>query len=504
MSYFLRVAVYTATLLFCLTDTVRADYTPQGLLFWLTGLDSNPTFEKSGTGINNLWSHPVRHFDDPQSYIELTATRHEFYRTLRGPYKNSGDGKYACAYKQFFNAKKAGVYASFSDLASSISWPLSKNRVRARHEYDTKELLITGFLRAGDRFMAGATLGKSYARNRENLIRAVQVTGKFPLDIQASLSVSSKPYEWSIAASFQSIDRTMSSRFKQDEIDGSLSFPLRRVGDMTVRMSKGWITTPGGFKNMTDNHAQVWNSDRKRWFLSLHETSIPRIGITIGLGREMLSGDFGLWYNTSRYMRSSMDIDNHRFMISVEQEGKPGYVPGLRFDRISTDVELPYGSADSWPFTPKQLEIIGDKTWTGQGSGSFVSNGLTFFWTPSGNFRFSTSFFRIYPDYRLKITTRDHLSSNPFNMIFGRSRIESDTIRYAEFASLSISRQFVTGSVTIDTGLRQLIPIRQVKVRDPGKEPGIPSFPDISLKKPRSFGGLSFWLGMRYSGYPFK
>ncbi len=83
MSYFLRVAVCTATLLLYYIVTVSADYTPQGLLFWLTGLDSNQAFEKSGTGIIELWTHPVRHFDDVQSYIELTTTRSEFYRTFR-------------------------------------------------------------------------------------------------------------------------------------------------------------------------------------------------------------------------------------------------------------------------------------------------------------------------------------------------------------------------------------------------------------------------------------
>ncbi len=339
------------------------------------------------------------------------------------------------------------MYASFSDHYNSISWPLSKNRVRARHLYDTRELLLSGFLSAGDRFRAGATLGKSYARNRENLIRAVQVTGTFPLDIRASLSVSSKPYEWGIAASFQSIEITIPARFKQDKIDGSLSFPLRDFADMTVTMSKGWITTPGGYKAMPDNHVQVWNSVRNRWFFSLHEKSIPRIGLTIGFGRETLSGDFDLWYNNSRYLRSSMDIDNYRFIISAKHERKPGYVPDIRFDRVSTDVNLPYGSVDSWPFTPKQMEIIGDKTWTSNGRGRFVSNGLTFFWAPSDFFSLSTSLLRIYPDYRLTIITRDHLSSNPFDMIFGRRRIESDTIRYAEFASLLITRQFVTGSV---------------------------------------------------------
>ncbi len=166
---------------------------------------------------------------------------------------------------------------------------------------------------------------------------------------------------------------------------------------MRVTMSKGWITTPGGYKAMSDNHVQVWNSDRNRWFLSLHEKSIPRIGLTIGFGRETLSGDFDLRYNSSRYLRSSMDIDNYRFMISAEHERKPGYVPGIRFDRVSTDVNLPYGSVDSWPFTPKQLEIISDKTWTVNGRGRFVSNGLTFSWMPSDFFRLSTSLLRIYP-----------------------------------------------------------------------------------------------------------
>jgi|GEM_PF-4164807 hypothetical protein len=491
MTSLIRAAVCTAALLLCLKSTARADYTPHGLLSYLTGLDN-------GYRHGEIWANPAMHLDDTGSYVEFAAIRRELYRTLRGPYKHAWDGAGNVAYKHVFRGGRTGMYASYANRKSLISWPFSNNRVRTKQAFDASDLFLSGFLSDGDRFTAGATLGKSYSRKRENILGAIQLSGKLPHGIRASLRVSSRPYDWSVEAGFQEVKKSLPARFRQDEIEGELMVSVRDYAEMTVTMIKSRIVTPGGFRGIADNHAQVWGSDRSRWYVELRDNSIAAIDLSVGYGRETLTGDFDLWYNGYRYLRSSMDADNSRFRITAEGERMPRSFPSVRLDRVITDADMPYGSVDSWPFTPKQLEIIGDKTWTGYGTGRFTSNGCTLFWEISELSNVSTSYARIYPDYDLRIITRDHISSNPLDMIFGRSRDERDITRYADFASLLLTHEFVTGSITIDTGVQQLIPLRHVKKRIPGKAPAPPTFPDFTIKKPTRFGGLSFWLRIRY------
>ncbi|MFC1693904.1 hypothetical protein ACFL1R_10400 [Candidatus Latescibacterota bacterium] len=46
------------------------------------------------------------------------------------------------------------------------------------------------------------------------------------------------------------------------------------------------------------------------------------------------------------------------------------------------------------------------------------------------------SFIRTHLDYRLRIITRDHFSTEPMDMILGRKRLETDMTRYYDFASV--------------------------------------------------------------------
>ena len=175
------------------------------------------------------------------------------------------------------------------------------------------------------------------------------------------------------------------------------------------------------------------------------------------------------------------------------------YIPAVRYDRVFTDLDLTDGIVDSWPFTPKQIEIIGDKTWVFFGQGRFLSNSVDFNWKLPESSSLDIAYFRVYPDYRLRVTTRDHLSINPWEMIFGKRRVDTDNTRSYDFAAVTFGKEFKFDRFKFETGIRQLVPLRHVKTSIPGEGPEPPEFPKISLKRPKRFGGLSFWGSMRYS-----
>jgi len=77
------------------------------------------------------------------------------------------------------------------------------------------------------------------------------------------------------------------------------------------------------------------------------------------------------------------------------------------------------------------------------------------FW---GISRVSASLLRVYPDYLILITTREHLSTELSGMLFGRRRAETDRTRYYDFASVAYHK-------------------------------------NITLKR---FGGLEEWAGVKY------
>jgi len=191
-------------------------------------------------------------------------------------------------------------------------------------------------------------------------------------------------------------------------------------------------------------------------------------------------------------MRGSLDGDIYRFGIGTELNSVSVYLPDIIYRRVSTDLALSHGRLDSWPFTPTQIGIFGDKTWTFSGRGSIVSDAGLFSWNLSPSSRTSLAVVRVHPDYNIRITTRDHLSLNPLDMIFGRRRYETDRTRYFDFAHVSYWKNFKYGKFSLDFGISQFIPLRHSEEKKPSEAPVPPSFPEIKFKKPEKIGGFSF------------
>ena len=312
------------------------------------------------------------------------------------------------------------------------------------------------------------------------------------------LRLYSIPYEWGIDADFKGETRTLFSEFRRKGAEGSVAVTLFNAAELRLSGGKGTIDTPGGFRGVPNSHAQEWNADTGNWRTDIRATIASRIAILLSYGRETIPGELGLWYNGSRYMRGKYDIGTHRFHMEVRGEDVSRAVPAVRFDRASTDFDISHGVADSWPFTPGQMEIIGDKTWTFSGTGRFVSDSVTGTWNIAAGSWFSTALHRVYPDYRILVTTRDHLSIEPWDMLFGRRRTETDRTRFYDFASVSYRKEFILKRFKVAAGIQQLIPLRHAGRKIPGKAPAPPSFPKLKIERLKRYGGLEVWAGVKY------
>lgn len=491
---FHRAAVFAVALFLSQSLNAAADFSTGGLLGYLTGLRSLPDYYAINRALSE---YPARLAEDNRSYFEMFGNWQDVFRNFSGTEKSLSHGAGAIGIKRSLLSNRAGVYLLYSERSGSVSWPFSKNRVRIREFYNSGNLLLSGFVSPDRRIKAGFTAGKSVNRGNR-FMHVAQLSVRPWRSVEFSVSFSSVPYDWGIEAEFENVTKTLFSRFRHDSVEGGLTVPLRGIADVTVRGQKGRIYTPGGFRGVPDSHAQVWEADRDRWQVSFSENVLPRVDLNAGYARDKIPGELGLWYNGSRYMRGKLDVSTHRWWLEAEGENAPRHIPAVRYDRVATGLDLSRGIVDSWPFTPTQMEIIGDKTWTFSGTGSFVSNGCTFTWETSEQSVLSTSFIRAFPDYSLRITTRDHLSANPWDMIFGNTRIETDRTRYYDFASVMYRREFTAGGFSIDAGIQQLIPLRHAETKIPGKAPEPPSFPKLRLARPKRFGGLSLWGRVRY------
>jgi len=489
-----RAAVVAAALFFWRGGGAVADFSTQGLLCYLTGLRSNENFFGSG---GNLIERPTLLKRESGSYFELYGSRQYVLRTLSGAEKNIGHGAGGFGYMHLFQSGRCGVKLQYYDRSSSISWPFSQNRVHVKEFFRSNELLVSGFVTDNDRATLGVTAGKPIAGGSA-WTYAVQLEGEIAQGVNVSLRYYSVPYDWGVDARFNGVTKTMFSEFQHSSFKFDAELTLLEFADVTLTGQQGKIATPGGFRGVPDSHAQVWSADRKSLGTTVREKAVPGVVLSVGYSREKIPGELGLWYDRSRYMRGKLDVDTHRLRFEGKLERARKYIPAVSFDRVSTSLDLSRGVIDSWPFTPKQIEVIGDKTWTFSGSGSIVSNGVAFYWDISERSNITTSFLRVYPDYRIRITTRDHLSQNPWNMIFGRRRFETDGTRYYDFASVMYRREFIVKSFSFDAGIQQLIPLHHAETKIPGKAPSPPSFPKVKFERPKRFGGLSVWGRMRY------
>ena len=175
------------------------------------------------------------------------------------------------------------------------------------------------------------------------------------------------------------------------------------------------------------------------WTVGLDGLLTSQLAAAIGFGRDSVVGELGLWSGDSRYLRAFPALETIRFTVDFRPRGVHPSAPDFGYVRTTTDARLSRGIADSWAFTPSQIAVLGDKTWSVFGTGALAADTVTMSWRCP--LRPALSLVRLHPDYSFRITTRDHLSVNPFNMLFGTTRTETDHTRYADLAAVAIRHE---------------------------------------------------------------
>ena len=475
-------------ILFLFPGRSSADFSSNALIGYLTGI---PTLSDSLFGNTADYKHPALLSRDISPYIEFGGSSQEVLRSLKGQGKRVNHGLLSTGLNYPLVADKAGMYISYSDNRSSITWPFSKKRIRVIDAYNSGSLCVSGYLLAQDRFRAGVTLGKRFSGGNSSSLKVFEFSGRLPR-WSGSLRYFNIPYEWGIDLNYENITKPISSQLRHSGLEGELSYSLTKSIKITISGEKGDIDTSEQFRGVPNKHAQVWNFGNDRWRAKMQNARFFGTILDVSYGEDTLSGELDLWYNGDQYMLGDLDGVTRRFECGVQFDIVPRYIPYIRYDRVSTDLAISRGIIDSLPFTPKQIEIIGDKTWTFSGTGRIISNSGTFLWKPAPQSRLAVSFVRMHPDYRLRIITRSHLVIDPWEMLFGKRRIETDRTRYYDFALLSYRKSVTFGLFSIEFSLSQLIPIQHSKKPKPGLKPAPPSRPKLRFEKPNYLGGFSF------------
>ncbi len=439
---FIRAAVLTVALFYVFMASADADFSTNSLFRYITGI---PGISDSFDAAVFNRDHPALMARDYGRYVEFAGIRQEVVRSL--------------------NNEKKDIAHGVTSL--SVKYSLIQDR-------------------------AGITLGRQFSGDGGGSLQVVEVTGKLPCGVSGSLRYFSVPYEWGIGVSCDDITKMLPSRFRDTGFEGVVMGEVLGRTHYFVLVKKRTIETPESYRGAPDRHAQVWDMDMDGWKANIRYELLRGIDVSVDCGKDMLSGDMGLWFNRAQYMRGMLDGDTYRFGTRLEFSGSSRYVPDLSYNRTTTDCDLTHGIADSWPFTPVQMEIIGDKTWTFSGRGRIVSDAGTFLWKLSQRSQTSLTLARAHFDYRFRIVTRDHLSMDPMNMIIGRSRTETDRTRYFDFALISYRRTFKFERCFLEMGVSQFIPVHHSGKKIPGKAPAPPSFPKLKVSKPKRVGGLSF------------
>ncbi|HUT64009.1 MAG TPA: hypothetical protein VMZ04_08630 [Anaerolineae bacterium] len=485
----MKKAFYILLLIFLIPEESLADFSTNALIGYLTGI---PALSELPYGNKSGYEYPAELAQDITQYIKFTGSRQEVFRNFLGEHKNIDHGLFSIGLNYPLIENTAGTYISFTDNRSSISWPFSKNRIRTVDSYKAGTICVSGYTFARENVRVGATIGKQIKSDRNRLLHIVEFSGAVSQRLNGSMRYFSLPYEWGVDINYKNITKTLPSHFQYTGFEGNITYSLTEHMHITFSGEKGDIDTPKKFQVIPDNHTQMWNGSRDRWKIRILNSPVADIVLDASYGEDTLSGELNLCYDGDQYMQGTLDGDTRRFGFGVQLEDVKRYIPVIHYDRVSTELALSRGIADSWPFTPKQIEIIGDKTWTFSGTGSIVSDSGTFSWKLSSLSRMVFSYVRAHFDYRLRITTRDHLSTNPLDMIYGKSRIETDRTRYYDFAHVYYGRNYIFGRLSLEFGISQFIPVHHSRKKIPGKAPAPPSFPELKIKKPENFGGFSF------------
>ncbi|MFC1490165.1 hypothetical protein ACFL6K_03050 [Candidatus Latescibacterota bacterium] len=491
--FFLTSSLKNAVLLLVLSVLFPckspADFSTNALIGYLTGI---PALSDYMTGSTSGQEHPAGLAEDISPYVSFAGNNQSVYRNFTGEKKRIGHSLMTLGVNYPIVKNTAGAYLSYTGNRSTLTWPFSNNRINVGESYNDQAAAITGYTKVFDHLRAGITTGKHIGNRGNSLLFIAEVSTYGFKKLNGSVRYYTKPYEWNLGIDYDTVTKNLPASFRSKGLEGSMSYVISDQLNVTLSGEKSGIDTPQDFPETKDQHAQSWKMDHRKWNVLATSSHIDGITLNGSYGEDVLSGDLGLFYNSDRYMKGSLEGLVRRIQLGGQLTNGRRFIPALRYDRVSTELLLSDGVADSWPFTPKQIEIFGDKTWSFSGTGILTSDSGTFIWNLPPRSRLMLSYVRAHVDYNLRITTRDHLSANLFDMLFGRRRNETDTTQYYDFANLSYMRNFTFGRFSIELGISQLIPLYHKEKKVPGIAPEPPSFPELKLKKPENFGGFSF------------
>ena len=482
----------SVTLFFILLCPADADFSARGLIYYLSGIDVVPR------GISSVLDRsysPAGLAGGEQSFYEVTGLQQEVFRNIKGCYKRIGQSLFAAGYKHELKKDRSGVYIAFTDNRSAMSWPFSNNRVRVREKFNSGNISLSGYVRDKKHLRAGITIANRGLYGSNKWLGIVQAAGNLSHWMKWNVRYSSIPYYWEVKASFKGITKSFPSEFRHKFVDGSIVVSSR-ILDVTVLGKKGDISTSTGFTGIPDNHVQVWSADSDSWGIKVGEKIIPVVTIVGEIERDVKNGSLGLLYSGEKYMRGELECKSFHSGVNILIDTAPWYLPGIRFDRTHIDMRLSRGLLDSWPFTPKQIEVMGDKTWTFHGTGRLTSTSATLLWDSPNRYNISLSFIRLHPDWKIYITTRPHFFWNWWDILRGIKRVETDRTRSYDLAILTWSRSFNFSYANLVLGVSQLIPMGHKKNKQPGEAPVPPEFPKLKWKKPSSIGGTTITFSL--------
>ncbi len=490
----LRVTAYAVTLFIISIPCPCADISTSALIGYFTGI---PTLSDSFTGLTAHQEHPAACALERRPYIEFDGNRHEILRNLQGSGGTIANGLASIGVYYPLAKDRAGCLVSYLDNYKANSWPFLEDNFHAATSYDTGRASVTLFTSGPRLFRTGITIGKQIRGDGDGLLYLFEIAGALPYGLSGTARYCTIPYDGGFDVSYESVTKLLPWHFSHTGYEGNLSWRLPKEFILSAALARKSIATPGNFRGHSHQHAQVWEGDGNAWSVKVEKRGFRGVDASISYGRDDLSGELGLWYNESHYLRSFIRGDIHRLSLETVFPEQSPLVPSFRYDTVSTDGVLSHGIVDSWPFTPRQMELIGDKTWTFSGTGSIVSHAGTFTWFVRPEYRWKLSFARAYLDYYLRIRTRDHLSANIMDMLFGELRTETSRIQYYDFALVAFERSLSWDRYAFEIAVSQLVPLRHRKIGVSGKTSVSSSLPRMELTKPKRFGGFSIIGNMK-------
>ncbi len=440
---------------------------------------------------------PARWAGTGEAFVAAGGVWDEISHSFRGDPTDLGRGGLSLELNRPGAAGPAGLWVSLATGGTALDWSLAGDRVTAvsSQRRGGGAAALYGIVRG---VKLGGAAGGIVGPDGFRAAGAIEAAGDLPAGIGGRVRFRSVPADGTLGLRYKGGASDLDYRIRREDMEASLSRRGPAGTLVTLNAFSSAFVTPSSHRGGSRGHAQVWDSDVDGWEVRASLPPVRAVTLEPWYGSDRLAGNTGLWYAGEQYLRGMLDAKRRHYGIELRFGGAPAFVPAFRFGRAVTEMDLSHGIADSWPFTPPEIEIIGDKTWTTSGTGEITADSGTLAWRLPGGTALTGSFFRAYPAWRLRITTRDHLSTDPMDMLFGRTRIERDGIIRADVCALMLFHERTWGRLALSFGIQQFIPLGTVKegVGTDGPEP--PQPPEFRLSRPERYGGLAGWSQVRW------